>query len=164
VYLDRLVNFVNVRRLPASATQEYECLWAEEGTAIPAKHLLRLASGQTFKIAGAATVSRLTLLGFLFSVKKAVAGRAYQMQINNTIITYTAIDGDDEERIQSGMAADIEAAFLDVFETRNVDGGLSAHSKAGLEAFSMASSDTNLEFPLISLFSLASTAVLTTLS
>jgi uncharacterized phage protein gp47/JayE len=97
VYLDRLVNFVNVQRLPASATRVYECLWAKEGTEIPSGHLLRLASGQTFRITGAATVSRSRLLGFILSVKEVVAGHAYQLQINTTIITYTAIDGDEEE-------------------------------------------------------------------
>jgi uncharacterized phage protein gp47/JayE len=152
VYLDRLVNFVNVRRLPASATQVYECLWAKEGTAIPAGHLLRLASGQTFRIAGAATVSRSTLLGFLLTVKDAVVGHPYQLQINAAIIAYTAVDGDDEERIQNGIAAAIETAFPGVFETRNVDDGLSVRSKTGLEAFSMASSDTALEFPLLGFY------------
>jgi hypothetical protein len=111
--------------------------------------LLRLASGQTFKISGAAAVSRLTLLGFLLSAKEAVAGHAYQIQINATIITYTAIDGDDEGQIQSGIAAAIETAFPGVFVMENVGGGLSVRSKIGLEAFSMASSDVNLEFPLL---------------
>jgi uncharacterized phage protein gp47/JayE len=152
VYLDRLVNFVNVQRLPASATRVYECLWAEEGTEIPAGHLLRLASGQTFKITAAATVSRSTLLGCLLSVKEAVTGHAYQLQINATVITYTAIDGDGEEQIQGGIAAAVETAFPGVFETRNTGKGLSLHTKAGLEAFSMASSDASLEFPLLGFY------------
>jgi uncharacterized phage protein gp47/JayE len=152
VYLDRLVNFVNVQRLPASATRVYECLWAKEGTVIPAGHLLRIASGQTFKISGTATVSRLTLLGFLLSVKDAIAGHAYQLQINAANITYTAVDSDDEEQIQNGIAAAIETAFPGVFETRNVDDGLSVRSKTGLEAFSMSSSDTALEFPLLGFY------------
>jgi uncharacterized phage protein gp47/JayE len=152
IYLDRLVNFINVERLKANATRVYECLWAEEGTEIPAGHLLRLASGQTFKITGAATVSRLTLLGFILAVKDAAAGHAYQLQINTTIITYTAADGDDKEQIQDGIAAAIEAAFPGVFEMLNTGDGLALHSKTGLEAFSMASSDSGLEFPLLGFY------------
>jgi uncharacterized phage protein gp47/JayE len=152
VYLDRLVNFVNVQRLPASATRVYECLWAEEGTVIPAGHLLRLASGQTFRITGSAAVSRLTLLGFLLSVKEAVADHVYRLQINDAIVAYTALPDDEEEQIQDGIAAAIEAAFPGVFETRNVDDGLSVRSKTGLASFSMASSDVNLEFPLLGFY------------
>jgi uncharacterized phage protein gp47/JayE len=152
VYLDRLVNFINVERLKANATQVYECLWAEEGTEIPAGHLLRLASGQTFRIAGTATVSRSTLLGFVLAVKEAEAGHAYRLQINTTMITYTAVDGDEEEQIQAGIAAAIETAFPGVFEMLNTDAGLSLHSRAGLEAFSTASSDMNLEFPLLGFY------------
>jgi uncharacterized phage protein gp47/JayE len=152
VYLDRLVDYVNVQRLPASATRVYECLWAKEGTIIPAGHLLRLASGQTFKITMAAAVSRSTLLGFILSVKEVVVGHAYQLQIDTNIITYTAIDGDDKEQIQAGIAAAMEAAFPGVFEKLNIDNGLSVHSKIGIEAFSMASSDINLEFPLLGFY------------
>jgi uncharacterized phage protein gp47/JayE len=152
VYLDRLASYVNVERLKANATHVYECLWAEEGTEIPAGHLLRLASGQTFRITEAATVSRSTLLGFILVVKEAVVGHSYQLQINTAIITYTAIDGDDEERIQNGIEAAIETVFPGVFEMRNTDDGLSMHSKTGLEAFSMASSDVNMEFPLLGFY------------
>jgi uncharacterized phage protein gp47/JayE len=152
VYLDRLANFINVERLKANATQVYECLWAEEGTEITAGHLLRLASGQTFKISGAVTVSRSTLLGFILSVKEAVAGHTYQLQINATIIAYTAIGSDEEEQIQNGIAAAIETAFPGVFEILNTDDGLSVHSKIGVEAFSMASSDVRLEFPLLGFY------------
>jgi uncharacterized phage protein gp47/JayE len=152
VYLDRLVNFINVERLKASSTQVYECLWAKEGTGIPTGHLLRMASGQTFKIAGAVTVSRSTLLGFILSVKDAIAGHAYQLQINTTTLTYTALPGDTEEQIQNGMAAAIETAFSGIFEMRNTDDGISIHSKTGIEAFSMASSDVNIEFPLLGFY------------
>jgi uncharacterized phage protein gp47/JayE len=152
VYLDRLANLIHVKRLKANATQVYECLWVKEGTVIPAGHLLRLASGQTFKIAGAATISRLTLLGFLLAVKEVIAGHAYQLQINTAIITYTASAEDKEEQIQAGIAMAIEAAFPGIFEIRNTDDGLSIHSKIGIEAFSMASSDVNIEFPLLGFF------------
>jgi uncharacterized phage protein gp47/JayE len=152
VYLDRLVNYINVERLKANSTQVYECLWAEEGTEIPAGHLLRLSSGQTFKIPGTVTISRLTLLGFLLEVKEVVVGHAYQLQINTSIITYTAAADDKREEIQAGIAAAIETAFPGVFEIRNTEDGLSVHSKVGLEAFSMASSDINLEFPLLGFF------------
>jgi uncharacterized phage protein gp47/JayE len=152
VYLDRLASFINVERLEANATQVYECLWAEEGTEIPAGHLLRLASGQTFRIAGAVTVSRSTLLGFILSVKEVEDGHAYQLQINTAIITYTAAEGDEEEQIQAGIAAAIEAALPGVFEMLSTGDGLSVHSRAGLEAFSLASSDANLEFPLLGFY------------
>jgi len=152
VYLDRLVNLVNVDRLEANATRVYQCLWAEEGTPIPAGHLLRLANGQTFRITGAATVSRLSLLGFLLSVSEVSAGHSYQLQINSAIITYTAAEGDEEEQIQDGIAEAIEAAYPGVFEMQNTDDGLLVHSRTGIEAFSMASSDDSLEFPLLGFF------------
>ena len=152
IYLDRLVNFINVERLSANATRVYECLWAKEGTKIPAAHLLRLANGQTFRIEKAATVSRSALLGFLLSVKEVVVGHTYQLQINASIIAYTAADDDEEEQIQNGIASAIEAAFPGVFEMQNTKDGLSVHSKIGLEAFSMASSDPNLEFPLLGFY------------
>jgi uncharacterized phage protein gp47/JayE len=154
VYLDRLASFINVERLKANATKVYECLWAKEGTEIPAGHLLRLASGQTFKITGTATVSRSTLLGFVLSVKEVVAGHAYQLQINTTIITYTAIDGDEKEQIQAGIMAAIETAFPSNFEMQNTGDGLSVHSKSGLGFFSMASPDNNLEFPLLGFYAI----------
>jgi len=149
IYLDRLVNFVNVERLAANATQVYECLWAEEGTEIPAGNLLRIASGQTFKIAGAATVDRLSLLGFVLAVTEAEAGHTYQLQINTTIISYTAAVDEDEEQIQEGIAQAIEDALPLAYEMRTTDDGLEVHSKIGLEAFSMASSDTHMKFPLL---------------
>jgi uncharacterized phage protein gp47/JayE len=152
IYLDRLTNYVNVQRLAASPTQVYECLWAKEGTVIPSSNLLRIASGQTFKISGAVTISRLTLLGFLLAVKNVVAGHIYQLQINTTMISYTALPGDEETRIQDGIAAAIEAAFPGIFETENTDNGLFVHSKIGLEAFSLSSADSNLEFPLLGFF------------
>jgi uncharacterized phage protein gp47/JayE len=154
VYLDRLADFVNVQRLPASATQVYECLWAKEGTVIPTGHLLRLASGQTFRIVESATVSRSTLLGFLLTVKEAVTGHAYQVQISATIIAYTASEDDDERHIQNGIAAAIETAFPGMFEMSNTGDGLSLHSKTGLDAFSMASTDVHLEFPLLGFYAI----------
>jgi hypothetical protein len=45
-----------------------------------------------------------------------------------------------------------EAAFPGVFESKNADGGLSVHSKNGLEAFSMSSSDGNIEFPSLGFY------------
>jgi uncharacterized phage protein gp47/JayE len=152
VYLDRLVNFVNVQRLPAQPTQVYECLWAKEGTEIPVGHLLRLASGQTFKIVGTFTVSRFTLLGFLLSVKAVVIGHPYQLQINATIITYTAFEGDDKEHIQNGIAVALETAFPGIFDMQTSKDGLLVHSKNGIEPFSMASSDVNLQFPLLGFY------------
>jgi hypothetical protein len=159
VYLDRIIKFVNVERLQANATRIYECLWAEEGTVIPQGHLLRLATGQTFildntvaKTDGEITVSRNQLLGFLLSVKNVVIGHAYQLQINSTIITYTAVEDDEEEQIQQGTADAIEAAFPNLYEFKNTDDGLLVHSKEGLIAFSMACSDMNIEFPLLGFY------------
>jgi uncharacterized phage protein gp47/JayE len=152
IYRARRVNYVNVERLKANSTQVYECLWAEEGKVIPAGHLLRLASGQTFKIAGATTISRSTLLGFILAVKEVVVDHAYQLQINTSIITYTAAAGDEEKKIQAGIAASIETSFPGIFDKQNADDGLTIHSKIGLEYFSMACSDENLEFPILGFF------------
>ena len=151
VYLDRLVNYINVERLESNATRVYECLWAEYGTVIPAGHLLRMSDGQTFRINQAATISRSTLLGFILSIREAVTGHTYQLQINTTIITYVAVD-DEEEQIRNGIMEAIEAAFPGIFVMHNTDDGLHVHSKNGLEAFSMSSSDINLDFPLLGFY------------
>jgi len=160
VYLDRLINYVNVERLQPTATRVYECLWSEEGVKIPQGYLLRLANnGQVFvidealaNVDGIITVSRKQLLGFLLSVNETAAGHAYQLQINSTIITYTAVEGDEEE-ILSGLAEEIAVAFPGQFVMQNSDDGLLVHSKNGLKAFSIASSDTMLGFPLLGFYS-----------
>ena len=159
IYLDRLVNFVNVERLPANATRVYVCLWAEENTPIPSTHLLRLQSGQTFRIAGATTVSKLSLLGFLLEVSEVVAGHTYQLQINTEIISYTAAVGDEEEQIMSGIKDAIYDAFPDVFDMQVTDDGLKVSSRIGLEAFSMAASDPNIAFPLLGYFAVYAATV-----
>ncbi len=154
IYLDRLVNFLNVERLPAGATRVYECLWAEEGTKIPANHLLRLPTGETFKISASAevTVSRSTLLGFLLSVKEAAAGDTYQLQIDKAVINYSAVEGDDEQKIQDGIAEEIEKTFPDIYEIENTKDGLLVYAKIGLAPFSLTSSDKKIEFPLLGFY------------
>jgi len=160
VYLDRIVNFVNVERLLASATRVYQCLWAEEGTKIPQGHLLRLANGQTFiidevlaRVDGEIEVTKKQLLGFLLTITEITAGHAYQIQINSTVITYTAAEGDEEDQIYNGIAAAIEASFPGVFEIELTDNGLLVHSRRGQEAFSLAATDTIIEFPLLGFYS-----------
>jgi len=159
VYLDRLVNYVNVERLPANATQVYMCLWAEEDTLIPAGHLLRLHSGQTFRIAGEATISRATLLGFSIEISEVVIGHTYQLQINTSIISYTAVADDEEEQILQGLIDAINIAFPAVFNIEIDDGELVLHSIIGLEPFSMSSSDPNMEFPLLGYYAVYSATV-----
>jgi hypothetical protein len=66
---------------------------------------------------------------------------------------YNALPGDEEKQIQNGIMMATEAAFPGVFEIENTNDGLSVHSKIGLEAFSMTSSDVNLEFPLLGFYS-----------
>jgi len=88
----------------------------------------------------------------LLSINEAVTGHTYQIQINSTIITYTAIDGDDEELIENGLLTAIETALPGVFEMNITDDGLLVHSRIGLEAFSIASSDNAIDFPLLGFY------------
>jgi uncharacterized phage protein gp47/JayE len=148
IYLDRLVNFVNVLRLPATATEVKECLWAEEGKVIPKGNLLSLASGELFRLPAAQVVNRSTLLGFTLKVKEVVPAHLYRLQINNSMITYTALEEDEEPEIMAGLAAAIEAEFPGVYQIEVTD-ELELHSLEGMDSFLMASSDQNLEFPLL---------------
>jgi uncharacterized phage protein gp47/JayE len=149
VYLDRLTNYVNVERLKANATQVYECLWAKEGTEIPKGHLLRLASGQTFRTNAALTISRTSLLGILLTVKSVVVGHDYQFIIDTEIISYTAINGDDEESIQEGLITSLKEIYTQGTYTTDNKGkdGIIIYRNEGTIPFAFSSSDTLLEFP-----------------
>jgi uncharacterized phage protein gp47/JayE len=151
VYLDRLVNYINVERLKANSTQVYECLWAKEGTVIPAGHLLRLASGQTFRINSGLTISRSYLLGLLLTVKEVIAGHNYQFIIDTETISYTAAEGDDEEAIQEGLISSLQTIYSQGAYTAENKGkdGLLIHRSDGTIPFAFLSSDALLEVPLL---------------
>lgn len=150
IYLDRIVNLVNVRRMPARATEVYECLWAAEGTVVQKGHLLRMSNGQTFKLTSTVTVGNDALLGFQVVINTVTAGHAYQFSLDTCIIAYTAQDGDDEEHINAGLAAALETVFPGVYEAdnRGTD-GLYIHARAGTIAFALSSIDELLTFPLL---------------
>jgi uncharacterized phage protein gp47/JayE len=148
IYLDRLVNFVNVERLSSTNTEVRECLWAEEGKVIPKGNLLSLASGELFRLAEAHVVNRSTLLGFTLKVKEVEAFHLYQLQINNSIIAYSSLEDDAEPEIMAGLAAAIEAEFPGEYSL-TVGYALEVHSIEGVDSFLMASSDINLQFPLL---------------
>jgi uncharacterized phage protein gp47/JayE len=150
IYLDRIVNFVNVQRMPAKATQVYECLWAEEGTVLQKGHLLRMSNGQTFKLTSTVPVGKDSLLGFQLVIGTVTAGHVYQFSLDTRIIAYTAQDGDEEEHINAGLAAALEMVFPGVYELDNQGkDGLYMHSKQGTIAFALASVDAMIDFPLL---------------
>jgi uncharacterized phage protein gp47/JayE len=154
IYLDRLVNHVNVKRLPANQTRVYECLWMEEGTIVRKGHLLRIADGTTFAASATYTADRSTLLGFILKVKTVVEYQYYRFTLDSKIVTYMAKPGDDESMIQDGIAAAIEALFPGVYECENLDqDGLQVHSNTGVKSFPIASQSGYLEFPLLGVYS-----------
>jgi uncharacterized phage protein gp47/JayE len=154
VYLDRLINFVNVRRTPASATQVYECLWAEEGTVLRKGHLLRMKNGVTFKLTVDITVGRDFLLGFQLIVTEAAAGHTYQFLLDTHTVSYTALAGDAEAEINAGLVVALEIIFPNKYEADNQGtDGLFVHAKNGGIPFTIASDDRLLGFPLLGAFS-----------
>jgi uncharacterized phage protein gp47/JayE len=160
VYLDRLVNFVNVQRLSANATQVYECLWAEEGTEIPSSHLLKLRTGEMFKIYQAVTISPNSLLGFSFKIKDIEVGHQYQFQINTSTISYTAQNGDDEEIIQTGLLTELKTAFPEIFDgVNNGADGIEIYSVMGNQPFLFACTDSKIEQLLLGGFAVYNAVV-----
>jgi uncharacterized phage protein gp47/JayE len=155
VYLDRLANFVNVQRLPASATQVYECLWAEEGTKLPKGHILRAGKAGTFKSAADIVAGKNSLLGFHLVVSEAAEGHTYQFAIDTEIISYTALSGDGKEQIRDGLKNSLGNIYSQgsyTVENKGED-GLIIHRSEGTVPFTLSSSDAMLEFPLLGVYS-----------
>jgi uncharacterized phage protein gp47/JayE len=155
VYLDRLVNFVNVQRLPASATQVYECLWAKEGTVIPKGHLLRMDKTRMFKSTANITANKNSLLGFQLIVVDAVEGHTYQFIIDTKIISYTAIEGDGKEQIQQGLIESLNTIYTrNTYTVKNKgEDSLVVHRTSGTIPFALSTPDTLLNFPMLGIYS-----------
>ncbi|GHV79115.1 hypothetical protein AGMMS49944_09060 [Spirochaetia bacterium] len=150
IYLDRLVNFVNVSRLPANATRVYECLWGDEGTLLYKGHVIRLPNGPLFKLNTNTTISRNSLLGFQIEVKTVTVGHTYSLTLSAKIVAYTAVSGDAEQQIQEGLAAAIEVLFPGSYQFLNQGkDGLRVNSKTGVQPFSVDISDTLLDFVML---------------
>ena len=143
IYLDRLVNFVNVQRQPAARTLVYAALWGEPETPVLSGHITRLASGQQFRLTRSVTIGTESLLGFTFRVVEAVSGAVYSFQLVDTVISYTAGDEDTEETIQTALAGQIDTASYSIVD--NGGDGVTVHSKEGLRPFTLAMSDPRME-------------------
>jgi uncharacterized phage protein gp47/JayE len=154
VYLDRLVNFVNVIRMAATATQVYECIWAEEGVTLLKGHMLRMGdNGKLFKSVNTITANKSYLLGFKLKIE-GVYTHTYQFTFDAHIIEYFAQEDDDEELIQDGLAAAIELQYPGKYDFQNLGtDGLIVHSKEGTTPFAVSNSDKYISFPLYGMFS-----------
>jgi len=146
VYLDRLVSLVNVERLPAEATRVYTALWGDEGTPINSGSLAKMSvSGDQFALQESVTISRDRLLGFQFKIAELVEG-LYSFSIDGRVISYTAIEGDEEPDVGLGIYDQIEGIFPGVFEMVNHgDDGIEIHSKAGIVPFALFCDDPKIE-------------------
>jgi uncharacterized phage protein gp47/JayE len=154
IYLDRLVNFVNVQRLAANSTRVYECLWMEEGITVLKGHQTRIADGTIFKLVNTITANRFTLLGFQLEIKTVLAYHYYRFTLDKQVVTYLSQPDQDEQMIQAGLAEAIEALFPGMYEFENLGAeGLKVHSNAGIKAFSIANSDGYIGFPLLGAYS-----------
>jgi uncharacterized phage protein gp47/JayE len=151
VYLDRLVDFVNVQREPAISTQVSECLWGSEGTRIYARSLARLVStGDLFRLRDNITIGRDHLLGVWLKVSSVVAGSVYSFKIKGVTIEYTATDTDDETSIQQGIAEKIETVMPELFISENLgDDGLKIHIDDGMTPFAFEMTDQKMEILLL---------------
>jgi uncharacterized phage protein gp47/JayE len=155
VHLDRLVNYVNVQRLPASATQVYECLWAEEGTKLSKGHMLRMGKTRTFRLTADTIAGKNALLGFHLVVAEAVEGHTYQFAMDTEIISYTASSGDGKEQIRDGLKTSLGEIYSPgtyTVENKSEDGFM-IHRSEGIIPFALSSSDAMLEFPLLGVYS-----------
>lgn len=145
VYLDRLAAFVNVYRQTAAGTLVYAAVWGEPDTVIPARHLAKLVSGETFRLKKSVTITADSLLGFSFKVSNVIAGESYSFQIGSSIISYTAVDGDTAESIQASIAADLEDALPGVYLFQNTPEGIIVHSAEGIVPFAVGITDDKIE-------------------
>ncbi|MDR2150139.1 MAG: DUF276 domain-containing protein [Spirochaetaceae bacterium] len=156
IYLDRLVNLVNVQRYMSAATTVSVCLWGEEGTVIPKGHLLRLnqINGQSFKLKNVTTIGKASLLGFVLKVKDVIESHAYSFQLGQDTITYMADNQDDQVSIQAGFLSVLQDQFPDKYTMTNDKDGLKVYLTLGNEAFNIATDDTYLSFPLLGQYAL----------
>jgi uncharacterized phage protein gp47/JayE len=151
VYLDRLVDFVNVQREPAISTQVAECLWGIEGTHIYARSLAKLASTKDlFRLRDNINIGMDNLLGVWIKVSDVEPGTIYSFRIKGVTIEYTAEDEDDETAIQQGLADKIETVMPELFISENLGGeGLKIHIDDGVSPFSFNTTDTKIEIHLL---------------
>jgi uncharacterized phage protein gp47/JayE len=150
VYLDRLANFVNVQRQAALPTFVYAALWGEGGTPIHAGHLVRLETGQKFRLTRTVVIDAASLLGVTFRVKETVEGAVFSFQISGSVISYTAGSDDTEETIQAALAGLLDPALYVI--DSNGSSGVTVHSKEGIRPFSLAMADPKLEIILLGAF------------
>jgi uncharacterized phage protein gp47/JayE len=151
VYLDRLVDFVNVQREPAISTQVAECLWGTEGTQIYARSLAKLAStGELFRLSGNITIGRNRLLGVWIKVSSVESNAVYSLKIKGVTIEYTATDDDDEASIQGRLAEKIEILMPELFISENLGGdGLKIHVDDGVSPFDFEMADQKMKVRLL---------------
>jgi uncharacterized phage protein gp47/JayE len=147
VYLDRLVDFVNVQREPAISTQVSVCLWGTEGTRIYIRSLAKLVStGDLFRLRENITIGREQLLGVWFKVSAVESGAVYSFKIRGVTIEYTATEEDNETSIQQGIADKIETVMPELFVSENLGvDGLKIHIDDGLSPFAFEMTDDKLE-------------------
>jgi uncharacterized phage protein gp47/JayE len=155
VYLDRLVNLVNVTRLAPQPTVVYEALWCEPDTFIPKGHLLRQGKeGMLFASQAAVTANMdAELLGFILKVDTVEWNHNYILQIGEKTVVYEAVDPDDALAVQAGLMNAIETADPGAYEMTNDADGLAVYLKKGDEGFLVNCTDARVIFPQFAVFS-----------
>jgi uncharacterized phage protein gp47/JayE len=151
VYLDRLVDFVNVQRQGAVSTRVSVCLWGTEGTVIYARSLAKSAStGDLFRLRDTITIKRDSLLGVWIKVSVVEEGAVYSFQLKGVTIEYTSAGADNEITIQQGIADKIETDMPGIFVSENLGGdGLKIHGSDGVSSFAFEMSDQKIEIHLL---------------
>jgi uncharacterized phage protein gp47/JayE len=151
VYLDRLADFVNVRREPAINTQAATCLWGTEGTVVYARSLAKLAStGDLFRLQDNTTIGRDRLLGVWLKVSAVESGAVYSCKLKGVTIEYTATGADDEVSIQQGIADKIDIVMPELFISQNLGmDGLKIHIDDGVSPFDLEMTDEKIEIHLL---------------
>ena len=155
IYLDRLAALVNVQRVPAIQTQVAVCIWGDEGESIRARIQARLSSTRDlFYLRDAVIISRNNLLGFWIRVSAVTPGEMYTFQIMGVTISYTAIEGDDEESIQQAFSNAINNNLPGLFTVEDSGGdGLRIRVTDGITPFAFNMADDKLEVVLLGAFS-----------
>ena len=143
IYLDRLAAFVNVSRQKAVNTMVYTALWGAKGAVVPKGHLTRLASGERFRLAGAVAIGTDALLGFSFKVVEVLVGAAYSFQLDTAILSYTAVDGDTQESIQTALCSHIDDTRLHIEDKGAA--GVTIRSIEGIVPFALSFGDPKME-------------------
>lgn len=146
VYLDRLVNFVNVQRLAPTNTEVTVACFGSKGTVIPKGHVIRIEDGAFFTNKKEITISETSLIVMKISIKNILEGHSYSFTLNGTAVSYEAQSGDSKADILAGLKTAIETALPDIFICTIEDEIMQILTADGSTAFSYSMITTESNF------------------